>query len=310
MIDTVSLTHAIMPLAERHLLDIGATHPKGRTCWTINPRDGEALPSLTFQRQPDGVQRLTARQSLPRLRHGHNAILQRSQTDIFAELGLMADAIYRRTGIVFNPLTANVTGVHFTRDLSIGRELITPTLTRLEPRRLPRYTWLRLDHGIEYKQRSSSVQIYSKYHEMQKQVMRGTIPKEHQSDALEAADGVLRVECKQTLASLDRLQRRASKTRIAKDVLTPELSNFVIDTFLEKLQFNDALNNAESNRPLDRLIEVHGALRAVRLIGFLLMIESYGSDFWKLDHLDYKRRSYFDNLKLCRDAGVWNAKTL
>ncbi len=308
MLDTVSLTQAITPrLSERGLILIGATHPKGRTQWAINPREGEAFPSLTFQTQPDGVQYMTARQSLPRIRHGHNATLPTSQVDIYAELGLMADAIHKRTGIEFNPLTANVTGVHFTRDIYIGRELIAPTLMRLEPRQLPRYRRIRFDHGIEYKQKGSSSLIYSKQHEIHNQVMNGTISEEYRADALGACDGVLRIESRHTIASLNRMQHAANKTRKAEDVLRVELSDQVLTDFLDKLQFDGAVSNAESNKPLDRLIEVHGSRKAMRLYGFLTLAKAYGKDFWKIESLDYPRKTYFTNLRLCRSADVWDA---
>ena len=93
--------------------------------------------------------------------------------------------------------------------------------------------------------------------------------------------------------SLDRLQCRAGSTRKAKDVLPPELSNFVIDTFLEKLQFDAAIDSARSNKSLDRLIEVHGSRVAIRLYGFLTLAKAYGKDFWKIESLDYPRKTYF-----------------
>jgi hypothetical protein len=307
MFDTTSLTQAITPpLCESELIAIGASHPKGRTKWVINPRDGEVFPSLTFQMQPNGIQYLTARQSLPRTRHGHNAILLTSQCDIHTELGLLAHLIYKRTGIKFDPLTANVTSVDFTQDFKVGRELIIPTLRRLEPRHLPRYRRIRFDHGIAYKQRGSSILIYSKYQEIYKQIKEGAIPQQYHINALQAADGVLRVESRHTIASLERLRRKGiCKTRQAINVLTPKLSNHVILAFLAKIQFNDAVNVAESNKALDRLIEARGSRAAMRLNGFLTMIDSYGSDFWEIESLNFPRTTYFNNLRECRSAGVW-----
>lgn len=148
--------------------------------------------------------------------------------------------------------------------------------------------------------------IYSKHHEIQKQIVSGTIDEKYHADALQASDGVLRVECKQTLASLVRLQHAANKTRQGKDVLTPELSGQVITRVLDKIQFDGAVDSAESNKPLDKLIEVHGTRTAIRLYGFLTLARSYGTDFWKIDSLDYPRKTYFTNLRLCRSAGVWD----
>jgi hypothetical protein len=306
MIDTVSLTHAMKPrLSERQLLNIGARHPKGLTHWAINPENGEASPSITFTMQPNGFQYLTARQSLPRLRHGHNATLPKSQADVYAELGLMAYAIYERTGIPFNPLTANVTGVHFTRDIRVGLELIAPTLRRIEARQLPRFQRVRRDHGVEYVQKGASIMIYSKHHQIQTEIAKGSIAEVYQAAALKASEGVLRVECKQGAASLDRLQQAAGMNRQARDVLTKEMSERVIAGFLKRIQFDKALEESESNKPLDRLIEFHGVRTAIRLFGFLSMQESYGKDFWKIESLNYSRKTYFTNLGLCRKAGVW-----
>lgn len=307
MIDTVSLTQPMMPrLSDRQLMNIGAVHPRGQTKWVINALKGEVFPSITFTTQPDGVQYMNARQSLPRMRHRHNVILQTSQSDIYDELELLAEAIYKRTKIRFNALEANVNSVDFTRDIRVGSNLITPTLKRLETRQLPRYALVRYDNGVKFEMRSRTISIYSKYHEIYKQVKKGTIPQEYHVNALQAADGVLRIESRHTLESVRRLMNKGLyKTRRAKDVLTQELSEHVISEFLEKIQFDGARDNSISNTPLDRLIAIHGPRVAMRLYGFLTMIEFYGKDFWKIDHLHFPRSTYYNNLRECCSAGVW-----
>ncbi len=82
-----------------------------------------------------------------------------------------------------------------------------------------------------------------------------------------------------------------------------ETCNINITETFERLQLSDAITNAENDRDLDRLIECYGVNVAMRLSGFLLMIRSYGVDFWRV--LKYPRRTYYDNLRLCRAAGVF-----
>ncbi len=86
-------------------------------------------------------------------------------------------------------------------------------------------------------------------------------------------------------------------------MLTPDASHRIITDVLTKLQFADAVNNAETDQELDRLIKHHGDRTAMRLIGFLTMIRSYGTDFWRVRN--YPRTTYFDNLRKCKAAGVW-----
>lgn len=290
-------------LSDRELMNIGAVKPKGKTAYVVNPAKGDTMPALTWEKQPNGIQYLSARFSLPRQKWGHNARLPASQADIFAELGIAADAIYRATGLVFNPLTANVTDVHYAMDIHVGAERIRPILDRLESRQLSRHTRLRLDHGVEFKQKQSSIQIYAKYFEVKVQIEKGHILPKHQFDALQAADGILRVECRQHYAQIDRTQRKHGLSRTALDVLTPDASHRIITDVLDKLQFTDAVNNAETDQELDRLIQCYGVSAAMRLVGFLTMVKSYGTDFWRIQK--YARRTYYDNLRLCKAAGVW-----
>lgn len=304
MFDSVCLSDAMHPpLSDRQLIYIGAEKPKGKTAYVINPAAGETMPALMWQTQPNGIQYLSARFSLPRQRWGHNARLPASQVDIFAELGIAADAIYRGTGLVFNPLISNVTDVHYAMDLQVGSERIRPILDRLESRQLPRHKRVRLDHGVEFKQRQSSTQIYAKCIEVAMQIEKGHIKPELHADALQAADGVLRVEYRQHLQAVQRSQLKHGLTRVASDVLTPEASHRIITDILNKLQFTEAVNNAETDQELDRLIECHGVTTAIRLIGFLRMVKSYGADFWRVKN--YARRTYYNNLRLCKAAGVW-----
>lgn len=266
------------------------------------------MPALTWQTHPtrghpNGVQYLSARFSLPRQRWGHNARLPASQVDVFAGLGTAAEAIYRATGIVFNPLTANVTEVHYSMDFHVGTEFVRPILDRLELRQLPRHNLIRYDHGVEFKQKQSTTQIYAKFIQVMMEIKKGSILQEHHTDALDASEGVLRVEHRQALPAVERMQKRHGLTRIAADVLTPDASHRIIAEALEKLHFEEAVNNAESDQPLDRLMECHGVRTAIRLVGFLSIVNSYGRDFWRV--LKYPKRTYYDNLRLCKAAGVW-----
>jgi len=289
-------------LSERELISLGAKRPKGKTAYVINPAPGETMPALTWQTRPNGIQYLSARFSSPRQRRGHNARLPESQVDIFAELGIAADAIYRATGRVFNPLTANVTDVHYAMDIHVGAERVRAILDRLEMRQLSGHTRIRFDDGVEFKRRQSSTQIYAKFIEVQVQIEKGHIQPEHHYDALQAAEGVLRVEHRLSLAAVHRSQTRHGLSRVASEVLTAEASHRIITETLERLQFTEAVSNAETDRDLDRLIQFYPVKTAMRLIGFLVMVKSYGPSFWKV--IAYPKRTYQGNLRLCKAAGV------
>lgn len=290
--------------SDRELMNIGALQPKGKTAYVITPAAGETTPALSWQTQPNGVQYLTARFSIPRQRWGHNARLPASHTDIFAGLGIASNAIYQSTGVEFNPLTANVTDVHYAMDIHVGSSRIRPILDRLELRQLPKHTRIRLDNGVEFKQKQASTQIYGKYIEVKAQSMKGHIQPKYVNDALEAADGILRVEHRLTLPAVQRTQERLGISRQAVDVLTPEASHRMIAQTLEILRFTDAIENAATDDVLDRLVEFHGVPIAMRLYGFLKMVRSYGPDFWKFKNLS--RRTFYSNLKQCKAAGVWS----
>lgn len=309
MIDSICLSQELHPrLSERELRNIGAKRPKGRTAYVINPAANQAMPALTWQTHParghpNGVQYLSARFSLPRQRWGHNARLPVSYVDIFAELGIAAYAIYRATGIRFNPLNANVTDVHYAMDFRVGTERVRPILDRLETRRLPKYKPIRFPQGVEFKQKQSSIQIYAKFFEVKEQLEKGHILPEHHYDALQASEGVLRVECKQHLPAIERSQSRQGMRRVASDVLTPDTSNRIIADALEKLQFEDAVKTAAVDGTMLQLIERLGVHKAMRAYGFLGMVNFFGPDFFRV--IDFPRRTYYDNLRLCKAADLW-----
>lgn len=305
MIDSACLCQPVHPrLSDRELINLGAKKPKGKTAYVINPvATGETMPALTWQTQPNGIQYLSARFSLPRQRWGHNARLPETQADIFAGLGIAADAIYRATGVIFNPLTAHATEVHYAMDVKVGAERIRPVLDRLELRQLPGHRRIRLDHGVEFRRRQSSILVYDKLTEVLMQIEKGHIRQEHHSDALQAAEGALRVEHRQSYAAVRRFQTRHGLSREGYDVMASDPSHRIISDALDKLQFSDAIDRAETDKDLDRLIQCHGDKAAMRLIGFLAMVKSYGADFWR--SRNYARRTYYDNLRLCKAAGVW-----
>ncbi len=294
-------------LSDRELMNIGADKPKGKTAFVINPAAGETMPQLTWQTHPtrghpNGVQYLTARFSLPRQRWGHNARLPQGMPT-YSRAGNCGRRDPQRKGGVFNPLTANVTGVDYAMDFNVGAERVRPILDCLELRQLPRHKRHREDHGVVYRQRQSSIQIYAKHIEVRQQMEKGHLKPELQIDALQSSDGVLRVEYRQILPAVERSQTRQGLTRTASDVLTADASHRIITDVLDKLQFADAVDNAETDHKLLRLIDFHGMKAAMRLVGFLSMVKAFGVDFWRVT--DYDRRTYYDQLRLCRNAGVW-----
>lgn len=291
-------------LSDRQLKNIGAEKPNGKTAWVINPAKGDTMPALTWQCKPNGIQYLSARFSVPRQRWGHNARLPASLIDIYAGLGIAAVAIYNATRVVFNPLTANVTDVHYAKDIYVGIENMQRVLDRLQLRHFSRPKRIRFDHGVDFKQCQSSTHLYAKYFEVKTQINKGHIKHEYQADALQAANGILRVEHRLTLRALDRLQKKYGSTRLASAVLTPQASERVMTDVCRDFKVNEAIGGEESFHGLERLIEIYGAKTAMRLIGFLTFEKALGTDFWQIT--DLSRRTYYDNLRLCNDAGVWS----
>lgn len=307
MIDTVSLTQPVLPkFSKDDLLRIGAHRPKGQTRWVINPEGGEVSPAITIQPQPDKIQYMTVRQSLPRLRHTHNALLQSSQEDIDRELLLLRDIVYKRTGVHFDTAEAYVTGVHFTRDLKVGAESIMPILKNLQKIQAQRFSRIIFDHGVLYKQKETAVEFYSKHHEVCSKIKNPEEAQAHQTRAKNLSEGVLRVEARLTRGSLIRLiDKGVCESRLGKDVLTEAVSDYVISKFLNEIQFDDIRKGAVSPKPaFEVLMGFYTTREAVRLMGFLTLIEVYGKDFWKIESLKFPRNTYYNNKRKCRDAGV------
>jgi hypothetical protein len=310
MIDTVSLTQPVLPkFSKNDLLTLGAVRPKGQTRWVINPEGNEASPSITIQTHPDKVQYMTVRQSLPRLLHGHNASLQNSQEEINAELSLLGDIIYKRTGVVFDWKESYVTGVHFTRDIKVESEFINPILKKLQSVQLSRCSRVIFDHAVLYRQKEAEVQFYSKQHEVSSRIKNPNEPQAHQAKAMSLSKGVLRVEVKLARGALRRLiDTGVFESRRGKDVLKEEVSDYVVSKVLTEIQFDNLRNSIVPSKPaFETLIAFYSAREAMRLFGFLTLIDLYGKDFWRVTKLNFSRNTYYNNRRKCRDAGLLGA---
>ncbi len=297
MIDTVSLKHVVSPpLSEDHLRDIGAVEPYGKRrhrAFVINPV-GSYGPAITFANTPNGVQHCFATVSVPKFIHGHNAELPKDQLTAFGSIFGVCDYVEQRTGIPFDPLTATVTEAHFAKDFFVGAERVIPILRTLSTRILPGYKRTRYDDtGIQFRRKQSSLVCYSKHHEVMTK-------NPDNLDALQAANGILRIENRRTSRAIQTM----GADRSASHIVTEAFCDAFIDQAIDRLALDDAIEHYESEPALDSLLKRCKPSAAWRLFGFLKTLEQYGQGFWRIQSLGIPKRTYDNNLRELRKAGV------
>jgi hypothetical protein len=293
MIDTVTLTQPLpRRLSDLNLRAIGATRPRGKTCYKINPTHGERFPSLTFETHA-GTMYLSASFSVPGVLYGHNSQLP-NQTEVYQALNRVANLIGYGTGIDFNPVTANVVRVDYSRDFKLSEDRVVPTLQILSKVRISRRRPDKKgDTALYWQAKQSQICVYSKWHEAEDDYSKG----------------ILRLEYRFTDSDAIERKRKSMKLqdRTPISVLSADVSEKILDLAMYELQLTDALRGAEPDHALKRLCEHYKRTRAWRLYGFLKDLETYGEHFYRMPWLNVKKATYFRNLNECRKAGVWTS---
>lgn len=268
-----------------------------------NKQEGTSGPSLTIAMNPKMQWFIKAEASLPKLLRGVNIPLL-CESEIEESLNFLSAYVEKWSGREFDAYTSLVCRVDFTKDIQVSQSAIVPMMNNLARVQIPRYDRTPYnDESVVFtpkgessrKKSSKRISVYNKLGE----VTRRKGSEEEQRNA----KGILRVEVELKTKAISYLTKRLRLPgREAQYVLTREVSNFVLQDALQKLQF-DALNS-DTNKAIEKLISEFGIGRAKGLIGFIELRKQLGEDLHKNQALNYPSRTYFKDLADCRKAGV------
>jgi Phage replication protein CRI len=272
---------------------------KGET-WINNPKNKEPFPRLSIFRTPDNLWHHTAEVSLPRLLFGHNARLP-NQHETFEGLRMLGKIVEEKSHLPFDPFSAIVSRVDFTKDIQLSKSEIVQIIKRLSVQNL---SWAkkRLDEEttLYFKAKANNRQIciYDKFREVLSR-------KNAKPEEIKYAEGKLRIEFSLFKpSSINSLVKRLGlPDKTALSLLNEDVSNQVIYEVLESLNFEHLLVNKKPN--FDILRETFSTRKAMNLCGFLEALNLRGETFYKDRSLGFSKDSYYADVRDCRKAKVW-----
>jgi len=298
MLDTIKIKHSHHSLPCDNFRNTFRRIPNAKMpTWVLND-SRSSVPNITMLLAPNGIWHLSAEASVPKLLHGHNAKLP-NQSEVESAICLMGKYVELHTEIPFDVQTATVSTVHFARDFHLTESGVWQTVKKLSKKTLPRMQKLFYnDTTLYFKSKSQSIRIYPKLQEVLSQ-------KNPDPEAVKLSRGNLRIEhCLTSNYAINAIVRRYSlEGRRPSDILNSAVSEASISAILESLDFFSVYG--EEKTALDRLLDNYPTRKAMKLLGFLNMVDEFGEDFYNDSTYGFNRRTYLRNVRNCRKAKVW-----
>jgi hypothetical protein len=304
--DTVTLKHIIPQPAEAYLREFGWS-PRFNSfnglcrAWILNEPSGTRAPRLTISRCPKLFWHLYVQVSISAWLYDSNVILP-TESDIKLFLPKLSDYLRHHAGFTFEAETAKVTRIDFSQNFQLGETKVIPAILRLMRREIPKYRRVIYDDKtVEYRnqgqKKTKTIKFYSKLDEV--------IKRKRTNAEQEMAKGILRAEVSYTdNNATDRLRiRHGLEDKSADTLLNSTISEIEVGAAAAQVKLIESLPNKDSS--LEKLLRVYPAKQAQRLTGFISLLDVYGQDFYKIESLNYGRRTYFNNLEECRIAEVF-----
>ena len=310
MIDTIKIAHIVpvMP-APDELRRIGwqmlFNKFNGRLeGWFYKEKDGSKYPFLSLFTAPDGINYLSVRISMPAFILGTNATLI-NQEQVERGLNLLSQYVSERSPFTFDAKTALVWEVHFTKDYFIGEDLMQFALQNLKQMEIPRFEaglfakstiYFHSKGSGKIKEKPRTICIYSKFIDC--------LNKSFPADDTKAAKGALRLEFR--YKTPDSVKRMVKTLKLpnneAQTVLNQDVSNFILHPIERQILL--IMENTGCLERITKLAVSSSKRHAASLIQFLVYLNFYGKNFYKLEFLGFSRTSYYARQKECREIGV------
>lgn len=310
MIDTVHLTQPLRMHARHVMRELNFEALCGhdrRYCtpherWKRNPPGvATTLPRLTWSAARDGRDYLTVALSLPKLLLGSNVEMVMNQNCIDWALVMISQYVSEATRSEFNAKSANVTRIDFCHNWNLTPIEVYEYLRVVAQASLPR---MRRDligkSTVCFSNKSQVVEFYDKLSEVLSRLRNGKASDEE----VTASVGVLRFEKRfLTNRACERLALKLGlANRRAESLLRVSVAESVMNETMKELGLDKASESGDAR--LARLLRAYGPKRALTLVGFLALCDSYGAD--NLVRLGIcKRSSYYKMRRDIIKVGAW-----
>lgn len=275
-----------------------------RSSWSYK-EDGQ-YPYLSLFVAPDWKVYLSARVSLPTFLFGSNVRLP-DQSEVMQGLDMLSTYVTEKSGLDFDAQTATAWEAHFTKDYFVGEFMMQQAISKLSEMSIPRFDKGGYGDSTLYfhskgtgkqTQKPRTICIYDKHAECLK--------KRSSQNYARQAEGMLRLEFRyQTTDAVKRLVEGFHlPNREAQTIFTKAVADTVLAPIEKQVLL--LLEETDTQNHIIKLTQAYGKTRAAALIQFLVYLYQFGSDFYKIESLEFSRSAYYSCQKDCREVGITN----
>ena len=257
------------------------------------------LPRMTLSQTPDYVWHLTVEVSFSAWLRGSN-IQPFDETEIPYGLQWLSDHASQKSGLIFDAFKSNVSRIDVVDDMFVGQENMFRNIKNISRIKLNLFNRTNINDETVYFNNIGQVQnfvitFYDKY----KQACK----KYPNADDLELARGILRQEVRLRKEKINKIVKDlALPNRTAEVFLTQKVAEHILNYCKDTVHFDLSLSDDN-----DWVLETATKLpivKAILVIGFIILLRRFGNDFYKNEIFDFNQRSYQRYIKKCFDSGI------
>lgn len=257
------------------------------------------LPRMTLSQTPDYLWHLTIEVSFSAWCRGSNIQLC-DELEIHSFLQLLPDYVFQKCRLKFDAFKAKVIRIDVVDDMFVGEEnlfRIIKDITRNKPKLFDRTNIN--DETIYFKntgqKENTCIIFYDKYKQSCKEYPN--------AEDLELARGILRLEVRLRNKQIDRIVKQLSLIdRSSESLLNERVAEHILNNAKKIIRF-DLRRDQETDWIFDIATRLP-IVKAILIIGFVLLLRKFGDDFYKIAVFDFNKRTYQRYIKKCFDAGI------
>lgn len=304
-LDTVALKHTYInlpPVEEflsREWFKVKQRRFGKLSVYILNVPSKSYLPRMTLSQTPDFIWHLSVEVSFSAWQRGSNIQLC-DENEIPFFLDMLSGYVYEKSGLNFDAFKAKVSRIDIAEDIYVG-EINTSRIIRDVSRiKLNGFDRTNInDETIFFENAGEAKNLVITFYDKFKQA-RKIYP---DASDLELARGILRQEVRLRTAQIERFVELLNlPNRTAEIFLTQSVAEYILSYGKEKVRFDLSLVEEK-----DWVLEIASKLptvKAILIIGFILLLRRFGNDFYQISNFDFNKRSYQRYIKKCFDSGI------
>ena len=300
-IDSIGFVHSYRELPpDEELSERRWIKKKGKNDsikWINNGLKGTNEPRLSLYKTWDGIYRLRADLSIPKLLFGANLQLP-DEAEIREALEIISNNIEIRSGLEFDAFSADMCRLDYSVNLEFDPKLVKAVIGRyrnFDVLRLLRHTIG--NETVYFKNKSRTIKIYDKHAEV--------CAKKTSLDVQEQSRGIIRTEYGLLNAvSIKNFAKRLGFQGTSASVMLSQENIHAAHRELCELLKLDSINFSPERKIRLAFEETKDVKKAMQLSSFIDAVECFGEGFYRNKAFKMSKSTYDRNLRECQNLGL------